>query len=291
MSAPAGRDAEHLAFVGVRFHCGGSVAKLRRALASLGGQSYRPLLACVAIQGDDAAIVAEVGAATERLARVTGVAFEVDPVADPSGRDLRTHLLNRLVARARERGARYLSFLDYDDLLFSHAVATLVDAVERSGAAAAFADIHCADVVEQGDAFFVRDIRNIFNIGTRRKIDLLKGNFLPLHAYLFDLSRVAAGHPSYDESLTRLEDYDALLRFASGHSLSSMASSRLIGLYNFYSSGAGGGGNTSTNVFFGRAASPDEAWRANLWAMLRKNGNIKFDSFLADEFVLPPGMA
>jgi hypothetical protein len=273
--------------VGVRLHDPARLYLLERSLASIGAQQGVNLRIHIALQG-----FSEVDeSAVSRLAAVfltrPGQSYLVDNVPNPQRIDLRATLLNRIVDRHYREGAcEYLAFLDYDDIWFSHAVGTLIEGLQRGNFAMAYADIHCADVVLAGRHLYVRQVRDVFRISSKTKRNLLSDNFLPLHSYAFQTSRIDQTFLRYDQSLARLEDFDVILAVAREHPVSGLFRSRLIGLYNFYKS-VNGPINTTENIFDNPAnAAQDSHWEDARKTIMRRHGGASWRDFWGEEWRL-----
>ena len=63
--------------------------------------------------------------------------------------------------------------------------------------------------------------------------DLLKENFCPIHSFLIDRSRMDSTDIAFNESLTRLEDYDFLLRTCAKYPANFTGIDKKVGVYNW----------------------------------------------------------
>ncbi|WP_252978991.1 glycosyltransferase family 2 protein [Achromobacter denitrificans] len=123
--------------------------------------------------------------------------------------DTRSHSLNLGIGAAT---GRYLAFLDDDDKLYPAHFSSLIERLQKSSYAWAFADVVRAEYDHN------KLVRRSFPYrrGSYSYIEHLKGNFIPIHAFVIDRERVP--HlPRVDERLCRLEDYDFLLHLAHQH--------------------------------------------------------------------------
>lgn len=273
--------------VGVRFHSPAQLGLLSRCLLSIGAQTNVRVTLVLALQGfskkqsSDAAVVAK------RSLAGSGFSLRVLNVPNPGKLDLRSRLLNEIVRAHYEIvNADYLSFIDFDDIWFSHALSTLVDALQAGSYAVAYGDIHCADVYLDGESLYLRGLKDVYRISQKRKSDLLQGNFLPLHSYMFNTRLVTRDLLRYDESLERLEDYDVLLGLGARLPFSGLHRNRLIGLYNFYTS-ADGFSNTTGNVFRQNAQnSRDPRWADALRCIVARHSGVSWNSFFGEDLVL-----
>jgi hypothetical protein len=217
----------------LRLHDATKLRQLSTALFALYTQHYQPVQPIIVLQNFSPAQVAAV--------RQTVAAFDwstprrmprMHNALVPSG-DQRSKLLNEGL---RLCTGRYLAFLDYDDVLYRHAYAYLVQRLCRTGAAVALARVYRKDVVP-GTAFDYHFARSCPFQG-RNRLDLFRSNFCPLHSYLLDRSLIPTEELWFDEALTRLEDYDFLLRICAQHPADFGGLDNFIGEYVVHSDGS-----------------------------------------------------
>lgn len=113
----------------------------------------------------------------------------------------------------RAAGGRYLAFLDDDDKVYPNHYSRLIESLRESDYAWGYADIVRALYNEYGQlvsrsAPFRRDGYSY--------LDHLRGNFIPIHSFVIDTGR-AIGIGDVDESMSRNEDYEFILRLAFKH--------------------------------------------------------------------------
>jgi hypothetical protein len=197
----------------VRFHDPAGLARLERAIQSLHSQTdvlVQTIVVTQGFNGDDLARVREC------VGRQWFFEWMPRPVvlnhADQSRRDIRSDLINLGIEEHKRRGNRYLAFLDYDDLLYTHAYKTLTAALSNTAAAVAFAGMEMAHAVGLQDYDFIYEMSKPFK--GKNKLDLVHENFAPLHSYMVDCSKVSAHELQFRSELNRVEDYDFLLRVA-----------------------------------------------------------------------------
>lgn len=109
---------------------------------------------------------------------------------------------------------RYLAFLDDDDKLYPHHYAQLIEGLATSQFAWAYSDVMQANYNADGQLIarlptFKRDAYSF--------VQHLKGNFIPIHAFVMDRQRVSPDVGQINEALDRNEDYDFLIRLAFKH--------------------------------------------------------------------------
>lgn len=214
----------------IRFHDIKRLDLLERAVQSLHAQvgaRVRPIVVAQRFSERDFGMVRE---AVDRQWYFSALPAPIVLNYEDKGQgDARSALLNLGIAEHLRSENRYLGFLDYDDLLYTHAYQTLVDTLRDSGAVVAFATIELAKAVALKDYEFIYSLTTPYR--GKNKIDLLKENFCPLHSYLLDTSKVCATELYFRPELVRVEDYDFLLRVAGRHPCDFSSLGKKIGLY------------------------------------------------------------
>jgi len=214
----------------VRFHDPAALAKLERAIQSLHAQTGVQVQPIVVTQRFDQRNFEKTREAVRRqwffdwLPEPVVVNYE-----DGGSADARSALMNLGIDRHRDLGNRFLGFLDYDDLLYSHAYHVLMRPLLESDVAVAFASVEMGHAVGLYDYDFVYDMSYPFQ--GKNKLDLVRDNFCPLHSYLVDCAKVPAQELYFRDELSRVEDYDFLLRVAGPNPCDFSAIGRRIGVY------------------------------------------------------------
>jgi len=192
----------------MRLHDASRTAELGRAVFSLVGQDHRPLRILLCVQRFTPTMMAGVEDTLAPLLAMSGApTLAVVNHTDPLPRDARAALLNRGLAAA---SGRYLAFLDYDDTVYPEAYALLVARLRAAGAAIAFGGIAQKQTEFEDDLPFVL-AKRLRPWQGRTIADLFEENFCPLHSFVLDRMRLPPAL-RFEETLTRLEDYDFLLR-------------------------------------------------------------------------------
>ena len=252
----------------IRYHKPDRLLELDIALTSLFNQSYEPVRAILVTQNFNAADLR----AVEDVARAYdwGERHAVPIVVNvecPPGVDARSKLLN---VGVRTSNARYIAFLDYDDLLYSHAYEHLVSMLRDHNVAIAF-----GGVVVKHVCVFANFVYNLNRIDDafrgHNMTDFVRYNFCPIHSFAIDRNVVHISDLYFNEELARLEDYDFLLRLALKYKFSFEGINRKVGVYNYHIDGS-----NSAQVFRG-VGSEYEAnkgqWnsaRRHIWRLKNK---------------------
>ena len=200
-------DNETLSTI-IRFHKRERLGLLEEALFSLSLQSWHDHETVIAIQNGDDDIVRDIREIVNRQPWPADPRYKILSVEIPPGVDGRSTLLTRGIAQA---AGRYLAFLDDDDLVYQHGYTTLLQQLKESRCAIAVGGCRTAKVQNVAQSWYVQTKETPFAWG-RTRYDLLRDNFIPIHSYVIDRSRVDPGDLYFDDTLTLLEDYDFLLR-------------------------------------------------------------------------------
>ena len=280
----------HRVSVGVRFHDISKLNFLQRCLISIDAQSVVDPHIYLVTQDFSPSDLEMVDDVLVKSLSINASTYTLINIPNPNDLDLRAKLLNVIVqAHYADAASSYLCFIDYDDVWYSHALKTLLSPLMGTAFAMSYADIHLADIWTDGQIFYLRDLFDRQMISKKTKSDLLKGNFLPLHSYMFDTSKISNDFFVYDESLLRNEDYDFLIRLASNNPITRAVSNRLIGLYNFYTCD-NSVINTCDNPFDKSSALSSEEqsnFNQDFLAIVKKNGGLPWKTFFGEDIQWP----
>lgn len=198
----------------IRFHRTERLPFLDEALFSLAIQSWREHETIIVVQNGDEAMKRAIEEIVARQPWPSSSTQTILSVSIPPDRDGRSTLLNRGIERAK---GRYLAFLDDDDLVYHHCYKTLIQQLESSGSAVAAGGCRTARVRRESDHWYVQVKETPFSWGRTRN-DLLRDNFVPIHSYVIDRSRIDPKDLWFDDECPPLEDYDFLLRLCARYS-------------------------------------------------------------------------
>lgn len=246
----------------VRFHDPDRLFELRRAIFALVCQTYRPIAINLITQRFSDTQIRQV---KDDLASILAidrtVQFTVSNYAEPQPIDARSALLNLGIRRSE---GRYLAFLDHDDSIYPEAYGRLITELTASTCGIAFGSIAMKDIEVFQDALLV-DRRRATFIGSNL-IDLFANNFCPIHSFVLDRAIIHAKDLWFDESLSKLEDYDFLLRLCAQYASSFGLIGTVIGDYYIKSDNS----NTLTRISKSREWMDD--WDRSVQAIERRKG-------------------
>ena len=201
---------DHVVTYIVRCHSISTLPKLKSALLSIAAQRYPSVVAFVALQNLPDTDGTRIKKVARLLQQATGLQVDVTNFDFPSAGDFRGALLNKALASVE---TRFVGFLDYDDVIYTHHAETLV------------ADLLTAEeeapVISFGGCVmaFYDDISDgAINITSKRAFALapsvsscIVANCFPIHTFIVDRERLQHV-PKFGESSNLMEDYFFLLQ-------------------------------------------------------------------------------
>lgn len=215
----------------LRFHDIAGLLYLERAIQSLHSQkevSVKPIIICQDLSDEDCNKVSDM--VNDNWYFPEHVSPTIINIPNHKNQDLRSKLINIGIKAHYESRNDYLAFLDYDDYLYSHAYYNLCSEAYYSGAVFAFATVDLVKSIGLTDFDFNINITRPYS--GKNKFDLIKDNFCPIHSYIIKTSRIKGMDLYFNEDMSRLEDYDFLLRYASIHPCSFGLLNISVGAYS-----------------------------------------------------------
>lgn len=199
-----------------------------RSLFSLQGQTHRPLHVIAVTQHFSADAHQQVEAALAPLQALPEAAsMEIVEAEKRTGAThSRSDLLNIGIRHAR---GRYLGFLDCGDTLYPEAYALLVERLQYSEAAIAFASVRALDAELHTTFLHPTGLRQPAPHSPDDVPELLAGASCPLHAHLIDRSKVPAAALRFDPLLHSEANRDLLLRICAHYPSDTAALGTQIG--------------------------------------------------------------
>lgn len=185
----------------IRYHQKGDLNLLKNALYSLAAMQDCIVVPCIAAQGLDSARTTELEELLSEVPWPHGSAPQVFHYRSSATTDLRARMLTCTLQSVT---TRYAAFLDYDDLLMSHAYAALLERLHRSGKAVAFGRVYSTPYHLDTGLFGARtqEFTHGFSYADYRAT-----NHAPLHSFLLDLDQLDLSGLTFDDDQRYLEDY------------------------------------------------------------------------------------
>ncbi|HKP72726.1 MAG TPA: glycosyltransferase family A protein [Pyrinomonadaceae bacterium] len=192
----------------IRFHERERLPFLENAVSSLSTQDWPALEVVVMLQNPDEALPREVEQLILRQPWHAPPRFQVIPVGVPAGVDGRSELLNRGITGA---AGRFIAFLDDDDIIYPHGYRTLVEQLLAGDGVVAVGGYCKAYLRREADGWRVVGRENAV-VPAPSRLTLFRYNYVPIHSYVIDRSRLGSFELYFDNDFPPLEDYDFLLR-------------------------------------------------------------------------------
>jgi hypothetical protein len=180
-------------------------------MSSLAGQRWSDLEAIVVLQNATEEMRTEASDIVRRQPWSGTSRYKIVSIDIPDGQDGRSALLN---VGLKHASGRYLAFLDDDDIVYEDGYSILIQQLIEGGRAIAVGGCCVTTMKYETDRWCVtaRQSSSDFFFGGRSRLDLFRGNFIPIHSYVVDKGRIGSFDLYFDESFPPLEDYDFLLR-------------------------------------------------------------------------------
>ena len=204
---PTFRDNTRLSVI-VRFHKEERLPFLDEAVFSLAIQDWCDLEVIIVLQNGTEKLRRAVEAIIHQQPWPNSPQYQIVIVPIAEGIDGRSTLLNQGIEHAT---GRFLSFLDDDDYVYHHGYVTLIRQLLNGGSAMAVGGCRRALMQPHDDHWFVQT-KDLFFAWGRTRLDLFRENFIPIHSYVIDRSRLGDFKLYFDDAMPPLEDYDFLLR-------------------------------------------------------------------------------
>lgn len=169
----------------VRFHSIKRFNELARCIFSLVCQEHLPLTIKLCTQRFSKEEIEFVRAALKTTIAINpSISLDVLNYTGTQVLDARSLLINLGIQDAK---GRYLSFLDYDDVIFPQGYSLLINELRKTQAAVAFGGIELKRVHITENCLISTDKENPFK--GEGLLDLFRDNFCPIHSFVIDKGR------------------------------------------------------------------------------------------------------
>jgi hypothetical protein len=218
----------------VRFHDINRLKELNRAIFSIVSQHYRPINIILCVQRfSEAQIDSVLSSLKPMLSIEDSPSLVIENFIEAAPIDARSALVNIGFRSAKNR---FITFLDYDDIIYSEAYQLLSSNLRRTGASISFASINVKRITKFPSFDFVKEAETPF-LGSNL-LDLFEGNFCPIHSFMIDRQIINKEFLIFDALLTKGEDYDFLLRIVSQFKSDFSLIGTFIGSYSYKDDGS-----------------------------------------------------
>lgn len=229
-------DCPELVSVVVRYHQKGEIAFLYEALESILNQSYSEIEIIICTQNIEEEKQLQISSFLQnkisKLSDKDRRFFKIYNQCCDAGEDLRARLFTKGIDLS---SGKYLAFLDYDDVVYKFAYATLVELLPKNDDVALVAagvnrvirikSSGDAELTVSGEPFIKRQYS---------KHELFHHNVLPLHSYLIKKQSLQSiSINDYLDKLWMFEDYALLLLLASRYNFELSYFEIPVGEYRF----------------------------------------------------------
>jgi len=193
----------------IRFHKKERMPFLEEALFSLAIQDWHDIEPIIVLQNGTEELRDTVAGIIDRQPWAKAPRHKILSISIPAGMDGRSTLMNYGIKSAT---GRYLSFLDDDDVVYQRGYATLIKQLIESGRPVAVGGCRTALAQNHNTHWFIQAKEMPYTSWGSTRLDLFRQNFVPIHSYVIDRSRIGEFELRFDDAFPPLEDYDFLLR-------------------------------------------------------------------------------
>jgi hypothetical protein len=197
----------------VRFHKEERLPFLDEAVFSLAIQDWDDIEVIIVLQNGTDRLKDAVEELIHQQPWPGSPQYKIVSVPIAGGVDGRSTLLNQGIKYST---GRFLAFLDDDDYVYHHGYTTLIGQLLKGESAMAVGGCRRALMRPENNHWFIQTKDYFFAWG-RTRLDLFRENFIPIHSYVIDRSRLGDFELYFDDDLPPLEDYDFLLRLCAEH--------------------------------------------------------------------------
>lgn len=196
----------------VRFHDINRLKELNRAIFSIVSQHYRPINIILCLQRfSEAQIDSVLSSLKPMLSIEDSPSLVLENFTEPAPIDARSALVNIGFHSAKNR---FITFLDYDDLIYPEAYSILSDKLKSSKSAICFGGILTRNINIFNDFYYKKD-KNA--MPDSNLLDFFSANACPIHSFMLDCSKISKNFLFFDPFSNKNEDYDFLIRICANY--------------------------------------------------------------------------
>jgi lipopolysaccharide biosynthesis protein len=186
----------------IRYHKSADLNELKNALYCLYAMRGCVVIPLVAAQDLSKPQIEALEKTLNDFAWAKGCEPQVHFYQSPDGKgDLRSKMLNESLKKVK---TRYAAFLDFDDLLMSHAYSWLVGRLESTGKAVSFGRVYSTSY-DSATGLLVE--RNRVYEYCYSYEEFIRLNHAPLHSFMLDMEQLDLSRIVYFEDQRYMEDY------------------------------------------------------------------------------------
>lgn len=184
--------------------------ELNNALESLINQTYKDLAVILTIHSNKKKVITN----TLRFIEKFEKKLLIYPIAVRENQGNRSFPLNIALEKAKYLKAKYISFLDYDDIYYPNMGSELIPNLKNKGFVFAYGLSTRAQqeiLKDKNGRNYIKEIRkDTFDSRDFNKASFLLDNYIPFNSFILKAEYIK--NEKFDERLTFLEDWDFLRR-------------------------------------------------------------------------------
>ena len=184
---------------------------LKNALMSIIKNDYRPIEIIIVAQSEQQYFIEKLEDICQEF---TTDHVQTKLVINRTSQDERAKNLNLGINAA---SGRYIGFLDDDDIFYSHHLKIIISSLEKQpeNFAWSYTDVlvpFCS--IENNNNITILSSKCLYKKEQFSISEFFQNNFIPIHTYLLDKTKIDPKLLKFDESLKVMEDYAFLLKIA-----------------------------------------------------------------------------
>lgn len=210
----------------IRFHDGKRISELNRAIFSVINQTLRPVNIILCLQRFSETQIDSIFSSLKPLLTIDDPpTLSCYNFTDPAPIDARSMLANIGLRSGR---SRFITFLDYDDVIYPEAYSILSNNLKNSEAAICFGGILVRNIEVFPDFYFKKDKKEMPHGDL---LDFFEANSCPIHSFMIDRTKISESFLFFDPVSNKNEDYDFLMRICAQYQSDFSLKNTFIGEY------------------------------------------------------------